>query len=191
MPAKTPSGKRLVETSLAILPTFVFIRAASTTAARDSQLRALIAAGRQSPSPFPTFTVFRHANRAPMVGDREIAGLREEEAREAALTQAMRDAESQAEARRIRLAEMKSASARRRAEAALAREQRAARRTERTDIAPGTDVEVIGAPAFAGAYGVLESVEGHYVNVRFGSHSWKIEGWQVMPASSAPRSLAA
>ena len=187
MPAKTPSGKRLFETDVPILPTFVF--------AREGDLQALAIAAEQDPSPHPAFSIFRHGGRVPLVGDREVAGLREEEAREAAMIKAMREAESHAEAERIRRAAIKSASARRRAEQALEREQRHERRSQRTAIAPGTPVEVAGVPALVGVTGVMGETEGHYARVRFGAHSWKIEGWQVMPAAShdnpAPRSLAA
>jgi len=31
---------------------------------------------------------------------------------------------------------------------------------------------------------VFEEVEGPYARVRFGAHSWKIEGWRVLPADS-------
>lgn len=187
VPAKTPTGLRMIETDAPILPTFVF--------AREQQLATLAIAAGTEPSPHPAFSVFRHAGRVPLVGDREIEGLRAEEAREAALIAAMRDAESRAEARRIRAAEVKSASARRRAEQAIEREERARRHAERPAITPGAEVQVIGEPAWAGAVGVMEEIEGHYAHVRFGSCKLKIEGWQVMPAidneTQALRSLAA
>ena len=185
MPAKTPSGKRLIESDVPILPTFVF--------AEEQQLVALAIAAAQELSPHPTFSVFRHGGRVPLVGDREVAGLREEEAREAAVIRALREAESHAEAERIRRAAIKSASARRRAEQALERQQRAALRAQAPRAAPGEAVEVVGSPVMVGVAGVLESVDGHFAHVRFGSHSWKIEGWQVMPTSidTAPRSVAA
>lgn len=191
MPAKTPTGKRLIETEVPILPTFVFIRAADTIVGREIQLRGLAVVAGLRTSPHPAFSIFLHGGRAPLVGDREIAGLRSEEAREAATIQAMRDAETHAEAERIRREAIKSASARRRAVAALEREQRNQRRAGGTTIPIGSPVEVAGVAAFTGVTGVIEAVEGHYAHVRFGAHSWKIEGWQVMPASAALRSTAA
>ncbi|WP_143090116.1 hypothetical protein [Sphingomonas rubra] len=122
--AATPSGTREIEVRLPILPTFAFIRATVRDLDREAQLSDLVAMGRQSPSPFPPFSVFHHAGRAPMIHESEIAGLRQEETDKAALIQAIRSAETHAEAEAIRIAAIKSASARRRAEAAAAREER-------------------------------------------------------------------
>lgn len=191
-PAKTETGTRLIESTVPILPSFVFIRAVSLESNRQAQLLALAILGRQSPSPHPRFSIFQHGGRAPRIANREILGLQEEEAREAALIAALHEAESRAEARRIRAEAIRSASARRRAEQALEREERASRRAQSPAIPQGTDVQVIGEPAWAGAIGVLEAVEGHYAHVRFGVCKLKIEGWQVMPAASqALRSAAA
>ena len=186
MPAKTPSGKRLVETQVPILPTFVF--------ARESALEALAIAAAQSPSPHPAFSVFRHGGRVPLVAEREVRGLRDEEEREAATIAAIHAAESHAEAERIRVAAIRSASARRRAEAAVERERRTALRAQGCAVSPGASVEVVEVPALVGVTGVVEKVEGAYAHVRFGTQSWKIDGWRVLPAAThdqAPRSRAA
>lgn len=175
MPARTPSGKRLIETDVPILPTFVF--------ARETVLEALAAATTQEPSPYPAFSVFRHGGRVPIVADVEIAGLRAEEAREAATIKAMREAESHAEAERIRIAAIKSEAVRRRAERELEQRQRAALRNQGCCVEPGALVEVMDAPALVGVAGVVERIEGPYAHVRFGTRSWKIEGWRVMPST--------
>ena len=197
MPAKTPSGKRVIETDAPILPTFVFVRAEDEDRARDAQLIGLEIAAAADLSPHPGFSIFRFVDRhgrrlAPYVADREIAGLHEEEEAQAALIKAMREAESRAEAEAIRRAAIKSASARRRAEQALKRDERARLRSQPATIEPGTQVEVTGFPALVGVIGVMEDTKGHYASVRFGKCSLKIEGWQVMPSlDQAPRSLAA
>ncbi len=174
IPAKTLSGKRVIEQDAPILPTFVF--------AAERDLGALALAASREVSPHPGFRVFHHGGRVPLVGSSEITGLREEEAKEAAVIQSMRAAETHAEAERIRCAAIKSASARRRAEAALERDRRNALRAQRCTVEAGNAVEVIDMPAFAGVAGVLESVDGPYAMVRFGTSSWKIEGWRLMPS---------
>lgn len=197
MPAKTPSGKRLVEIDAPILPTFVFMRAADDELVRAAQLMEIERLAIADPSPHPRFSIFRYTDRhgrklAPFVGDREVLGLQEEEEAQAALIKAMRDAESRAEAEAIRRAAMKSASARRRAEQALERQERARLRSHQPTIKPGTPVEVTGAPAFVGVVGIMEGTDGHYARVLFGNHSFKIEGWQVMPSvDQAPEGIAA
>ena len=87
--AKTPTGKRLIDTEVPILPTFVF--------ANECDLSALADIAALSISPHPAFSVFRYGGRIPIVGDAEVRGLREEEERTIAVLQAMRDAESHAE----------------------------------------------------------------------------------------------
>lgn len=205
MPAKTPTGQRLIETDAAILPTIVFVRALEGKVERDAQLLTLTIEATREPRQHPGFSIFSFMGRhglkvVPFVADDQIRGLREEEAEQARLTQAMRDAESHAAAEAIRIAAIKSASAKRRAEQAAERKQRAAAaaaaRQERTalrakpvEIEVGKAVEVAGVPALVGVVGFMEGVEGHYANVRFGRLSWKIEGWQVMPSSHAHGAL--
>lgn len=185
--AKTPNGTRLIETEAPILPTFVF--------ARNDDLVALVEAAGQAHSPHPPFSIFRHAGRVPLLGDASVAGLREEEAREAATIAAMRAAESHAEAERIRIAAIKSEAARRRAEKELERSKRDALRSQRRDLKPGASVEVTDMPALVGVKGIVEAVGDGFAHVVFGNRSWKIDGWRLIPATSddnsAPRSLAA
>lgn len=117
-----------------------------------------------------------------MLNHGSSGALRDEEEREAETIKAIRDAETHAEAEAIRIAAIKSASARRRAEQAQERDRRQALRSHRCTVAPGTTVEVTDEPAFVGVTGVFEEVDGAYARVRFGTSSWKIEGWRVMPA---------
>ena len=187
MPAKTISGKRLVETQVPILPTFVF--------ASEDRLEELAEAAGDRASAHPAFSIFCHAGRVPLVSHGSVAGLREEEAREAATIAEIRAAESHAEAERIRVAAIKSASARRRAEQAAERQRLSALRAQRCAVALKSKVEVVDVPALVGVTGILEEVEGSYARVRFGTQSWKIDGWRVIPSTlhdnTALRSLAA
>lgn len=174
--AKTPSGTRLVETEVPILPTFVF--------ANDRDLAALGDIAALSISPHPAFSVFRYGGRIPIVDDAEVRGLRDEEARVIALHQSIRDAESYAEGEKIRIAAIKSEAARRRATKEMERQQRAALRSTRKTFEAGTEVEVSEMPALAGVAGVVETSDGIHAWVRFGSHSWKIEGWRLSLSDS-------
>ncbi len=187
MPAKTPTGTRLIETDVAILPTFVFAPAA--------HLDPLLGLAAQRVGPHPSFSVFHHGGRVPLISDRSIDGLRAEEAEQAALIAAMHMAESRAEADRIRIAAIKSAASRRRAERELERDRRNELRRAPIALSDGAEVEVIDMPALVGVRGVFERADGPYAHVRFGNRSWKIEGWRICPAAindnSALRSTAA
>ena len=174
MPAKTLSGKRIVESEVPILPTFVF--------ASDRAFAAIAGLTQDQGGPHPAFSVFRQGGRVPLVGNGEIAGLRDEEARQAAIIKAIHDAESHAEAERIRVAAIKHEAARRRAERAVERRRREQLLEQREPIVPGVEVEVIEEPMFVGIRGVFEKAEGPWAHVTFGTRSWKIEGWRVLPA---------
>ena len=175
------------EVDVPILPTFVF--------ARDRDLASLADLAVQRVSPHCAFSIFRHGGRIPLVGDREVAGLRREEERAAATMQAMRDADTHQEAERIRIAAIKSESARRRATKEMERERLVALRSKRCELLPGATVEVAEMSAFAGVVGVVETTDGSFAKVRFGSLSWKIEAWRLSPSASdfdsVPRGLAA
>jgi len=174
--AKTPNGTRLIETEVPILPTFVFANERDLAALGDIAVLPI--------STHPAFSVFRYGGRVPIVGDAEVRGLREEEARVVALHEAIRDAESYAEGEKIRIAAIKSEAARRRATKDLELQQRAALRSTRKSFEPGTEVEVSEMPALAGVAGVVETSDGAHAWVRFGSHSWKIEGWRLSLSAS-------
>lgn len=184
--AKTPTGTRTIDTEVPILPTFVFANVDEV--AKLAELAAL------EISPHPAFSIFRYGGRIPIVGDAEVTGLREEEAKMVAVLQAIRDAETYAAAEAIRIAAIKSEAARRRATRESEVAQRAALRSQRRTFNSGTAVEVAEMPALTSLTGVVESSDGAHAWVRFGSHSWKIESWRLLPSASDtsdPMGLAA
>lgn len=171
-----------------ILPTFVFARAGDQaeleTLERDQ-------ANPHVASAHPPFSILRHRGAVPLIGDRQIAGLRLEEEREAAVRQTMLDASSAEEARRLRIEAIKDAAARRRATKAFERDRQRRLAGERCGAIPGTTVAIDEAPAFAGLAGVVESNDGWTAYVRFGALSCKIDAWRLTPADQALRGLAA
>lgn len=70
---RRPRSKETIDIDLPILPTFVFARA--------DRVADLQAAAVAVISPHPAFSIFRHAGRIPLVADREVRGLRDEEER--------------------------------------------------------------------------------------------------------------
>jgi hypothetical protein len=178
--AKTPTGTRLIDTEVPILPTFLFASEADLPKLGD--IVADMESGRGCLH--PAFSIFRYGGRIPIIGDAEVRGLREEEDRTIAVLQAMRDAESHAEAEKIRIAAMQTETARRRATKELERAQRLALRATRRTFEPGTVIEVAEMDAMVGVAGVVEASDGVHAWVRFGSCSWKIEGWRVSPSDS-------
>ena len=174
-----------------ILPTFVFVRAVhvgQVEAIERDQANPHIA------SRHPPFSLWRYHGAVPFIADREIIGLQEEERREAAKIQAMRDADSAEEAKRIRIAALKSEAARRRATRNMEQERRQRLAGERRGAKPGTAVEIDEMPAMAGMTGVVETNDGSIAFVRFGSQSWKIDAWRLSPRveqSPALRGIAA
>lgn len=180
-----PSEQRF-EIDVPILPTFVF--------AREEQIATIADAASEPSGQHPAFSLFRHGGRIPLVADSEIAGLRGEEERQAATMQAMRDAETHEAAEVIRIAAIKSEGARLRATKEMERARLAELRAHRVTLLPGAGVEVEEMPAMAGVVGVVESIDGSVALVRFGSQSWKIDGWRLSPSDtdiSASRGLAA
>lgn len=171
--AKTPTGSRQLEVELPILPTFVF--------ARERDLALLADAAAQSISPHPAFSIFRHGGKIPLVSDGDVAGLRAEEQRAADTIQAMRDADTRAEAEAIRIAALTSSAARRRATRELEQANLARLRAKPIVVEAGTEVRVAEMPALAGVTGVVESIDKSFAMVRFGTQSWKIDGWRLSP----------
>lgn len=181
-------GRPMQELDAPILPTFVFARAAhvdAIEALERDQANAHVA------SPHPPFSILRYRGAVPFIADGEVAGLQQEERQEAATRQAMLDAESAEEARKIRIAALKDEHARRRATRNLERQRRRQLAGERADIAIGAEVEVDAMPAMIGRTGVLESNDGKTAMVRFGTRSWNIDAWRVSPRTSAHMGIAA
>lgn len=175
-----------------ILPTFVFARAVHLGAIEALEREQ---ANPHVASPHPPFSLLRYCGAIPLIGDREIVGLREEESREAATRQAMLDAESAEAAQAIRNEAIRDERTRRRAEEKLERQRRARVAGERR-LVPGTQVEVEAHHAFAGMTGIVESNNGSSARVDFGgARSFIIDAWRLAPVAShespAPRSIAA
>lgn len=89
-------SKPVVEIEAPILPTIVFVPAGA--------MAVLATIAIDPASPHPAFSLFRHGDRYPLIGAGELRGLRQAEAEAAALLEAIRTAETRAEAERIRIA---------------------------------------------------------------------------------------
>jgi hypothetical protein len=166
-----------IEIDVPILPTFVFAREQDLPA--FAELIAMLPYGAH-----PAFSIFRYRGRIPLVAESEVAGLRAEEREEARKMQEIRDAESHQAAARIRIAAMKAEQAEHRAAREMARARLADLRAQsrRAPIAAGTAGEVVGERAFTNVVGVVEGSDGSATRVRFGSCSWKIDGWRLSPS---------
>lgn len=157
--------RKMIEVDSAILPGFVF--------ARGDRLEDLALASVDPALPHQAFDVFLFAGHVPMISDASIAGLREEEERAAAFAQSLRDADSRAEAQRIRAEFMRTEA-----------QRRAALRRERRDFAIGEEVTVIDMPSMAGLVGKVEQSTGTRAKVHFGgSLTLEVEAWQVIPSA--------
>lgn len=155
--------RRMMEIDAPILPSFVFARAA--------HLRELATIAADPSARHPSFSVFRHAGRAPLVADRDIVGLQDEERAALELINHLRDIEDREERRRLRAALMRTE-----------RERRKAMRSERRELIAGQLVTVGQMPAMSGMTGVVQSSDGRSAIVVFGgSLSMKIEAWQLIP----------
>lgn len=66
---RVPRSKLKTKTRVPILPTFVFVKAC--------HLPSLVAALTDPLSPHPSFSLFQHVGRVPLIADHEIDGLRE------------------------------------------------------------------------------------------------------------------
>lgn len=157
--------RKMHEVDAPILPGFVFAGA--------QHVDELVAAALAPVSRHPAFAIFQIADRAPIVGETAIAGLRRAEAEAAADAQARRDAQSRDEARRARAEQMRTD-----------RERRKALRRERRDFAPGERVAVIDMPAMAGMTGEVRRSSGTMATIDFGgSLIMQVEAWRVVPSA--------
>jgi hypothetical protein len=176
---KRPHGKpdskgrrSTVETDTPILPTFVF--------ARVPYLPTLAHLATDAAHQHPPFSIFAHAGRIPLIGDRAIAGLQEEERTAAQHIAALRGAETREEQRRIRGAALRTK-----------REREKALRAERRDFALGAQVSVLDQPSLAGMAGVVTSSNGRSAVVAFGgSLIMTIEAWRLSPNEVITASIA-
>jgi hypothetical protein len=157
--------RKMIEVDVAILPGFVFARAV--------HLDDLAAIAHDPAARHPAFTVFQLGGRVPMVSDASVAGLREEEAAAAAVTQALRDHDQREEARRLRAEQMRTERAR-----------RAALRRERRDLAIGARVEIDDMPSMAGMVGRVIASTGTAATIDFGgAFPMQVEAWRVIPSA--------
>jgi hypothetical protein len=170
-------GKRVtVEVDAPILPTFVF--------ALEASLPRLQALSNDPASTLPAFSIFRHGGRFPLVSDRDVAGLRaaEEEANE--MLRQLREAETRAEADRIRIAALRTEQARTKALRMAEAERRRALRAETRDFVNGQAVVVEDMPALTGMTGIVQNSDGRTAWVKFGGAlTMKIEAWRLVPDS--------
>jgi hypothetical protein len=172
--AKGRKGERRIEVAAPILPTFVFARAAALGALAE------IEAGDQMIH--PRFSLFRHAGRVPLVGDRDVQGLMDEERKAAADLQAIHDAETREAAEQARIAAIKARNARARAARMAAEDRRQELRSERREFEVGGEATVIEAPGFIGRTGIIESTDGRSARIAFGGAlTITVEAWQVSP----------
>ena len=165
MPGKRPDqhGRRpMIEIDAPILPTFVFARAVHV-----DRLMGLAA---DPASLLPAFSVFTHAGRAPEVGDHAVAGLRQAERDAEEAIQAIRDADTREEKRKLRAEALSTDRARRKA-----------MRAQRLDFAAGEVVTVADMPALGGMDGVVERSDGRSAVVMFGGLlNMTIEAWRLV-----------
>ena len=165
MPGKRPDqhGRRpMIEIDAPILPTFVFARAV--------HVDHLIGLAADQASLLPGFSVFIHAGRTPEVGDHAVAGLQQAERDAEAAIQAIRDADSREEKRKLRAEALSTDRARRKA-----------MRAQRRDFAAGEVVTIADMPALVGMEGVVESSDGRSAVVMFGGLlTVTIEAWRVV-----------
>jgi len=172
---KIRKGERrpMVEVASPILPTFVFARGHLLP-----ELATLVGAESRE---HPAFSIFHFAGRVPLVSDRDVAGLQEEERRAIELLERLRECETREERRRERIALMQTERARRKA-----------LRTIRADFTPGQQVVVRESSSMAGMTGVIESSNGTAAKVSFGGgFAWTIEAWQLSPFDVNSAAIAA
>lgn len=157
--------RRMIEVEVPMLPGFAFARARHL---QDIASLALDPASRH-----PIFSVFQVVDRAPLISDSGLAGLRDAEAREAAAAEAMRDAETREEAQRLRAEQMRTERARRKA-----------LRRQRKDFHVGECVAVLDMPALAGLVGEIVETAGTSATIDFGGTlTMKVEAWRVIPSA--------
>jgi hypothetical protein len=166
VPGRRPekNGKRiLMEVDAPIIPTFVFAPA--------RHIHALASMANDPIGLHHGFSIFSHAGRIPLIGDREISGLKDEEQRAEKLINDLRECENREAQRQLRAAAMRTD-----------RERRKAMRSELRDIAAGQHVTVQHMPSMSGLTGVVQASDGRSAVVTFnGLLTMTIEAWQLIP----------
>lgn len=156
--------KVMMEIDLPIIPGFVFACA--------DNLDDIIRAGAVVYGPHPAFSLLQVGDRVPVVGERQIAGLRDAEANAAAAIAGERDAEGREQERRARAVRLGTERARRKA-----------LRQEIRTLAAGEQVTVDDMPALAGIVGTVVKGWGTGALINFGgSLTMQVEAWRVRPS---------
>jgi len=164
-----PAGERAVP----ILPTFAFARA--------SRLVDLLAAASDPTRTDLPFSVFHQGERVPLIGERQMAALRQAEA----------DAAEEAR-RRTEIARVAADRAERAAMLRTEAARRKALRAERRAFEVGSAVTVTGMPAVAGLTGTIVESRGNAARIHFGGlFTATVEAWQVLPVSVSAQVLDA
>jgi hypothetical protein len=166
-------NERKVEIDAPILPTFVFASA--------HDLHSLAVAASAEDSPHPSFSIFRYLGRIPLVGHASVVGLRDAERAATEAIQMERDEDVRREARRVRIAMLKTEQARRKA-----------LRSERRNFSEGASVTVAEMPALTGMTGVVLESDGKSALVWFGGLlTMNIEAWRLSAHDVYTPSVAA
>lgn len=117
------------------------------------------------------FSIYYHDGRIPLIGDRTLDGLRDEERAAADRIQAERDAITREQRRQERANALQTEQARRKF-----------LRSQRREFRRGAAVVVTDVPALAGLPGVIVKSNGTSAVVSFGGMlEWTIEAWQLTP----------
>jgi hypothetical protein len=154
----------LIEVELAILPGFVFARA--------DRLLDIIRAGALTYGPHPRFTLLQVGDRVPVVGEAQVAGLRQAEDDAVAAIEGERQAEQRADERRARAERLGTERARRKA-----------LRQERRQFDQGEQVTVDDMPALSGMVGTVIEGRGTSARIHFGGAlTMEVEAWRVRPS---------
>lgn len=153
--------KVMVEVTVPMLACWVF--------APEHDLADLWRLSDQQQGPCPPFTVFSVAQRAALVRDAAVTGLREAETEALAAITVEREAETRAAAHRARAERLGTLRARR---AALRRETKA--------LANGQEVTVDGMPALERLVGKVVEGKGTSAVIHFGGAlTMTIEAWRL------------
>lgn len=151
----------MIEVSLPIIPGFVFARA--------DMLDDIIRASAMPYGPHPSFSLLMVGDRVPLVGERQVAGLRTAEELATAAIVSEREEETRDQERRARAARL-----------GTERAQRKALRQERKAFRTGDKVIVEDMAALVGVIGTIVEGRGTSAVIHFGgSLTMEVEAWRV------------
>lgn len=149
---RRPRSTLTIDREVAIAPTFVFVPA--------ERLDDLWRAHSLPMSPFPQFSIFTLGQRVPLVSEKDIVGLRNEEERAAGIWEAMKQ-----------------------------RLEQRQKRSQRYFYPRGSKVTVSGESNFTGLIGIVQSGDNRSAVIDFGGgREWKIDTWRLAPNAIETRS---